>query len=282
METDWNKLIERYLQNELSEEGREAFEYELSTNPELKMEVDLHLMIMGSAVRSAERLEIIGIGKRFHFRRKLTNAAIISGIVVVAAAATYFAFQNKKTAVPKQELAKSETPVEIPEPESADTTVEPLQFSNDFSTIGTITKKSIFFDAPVIAGTIPPLSSYPETAKPKEEPEVKEAAPEQEKYWITTVRASQLNAKAVTKEEKPFYLSGNYTWANEYQIMDTPEGLYMFDTTNNTLTIFKSNYRKRHTKYGEMTLVGFKSRKYLTEVYQNRIVYSNEQKWGAY
>ena len=55
METNWNQLIERYLQNELSDEGKSAFEQELRINPELREELEMHQLIQSAAKRASQR-----------------------------------------------------------------------------------------------------------------------------------------------------------------------------------------------------------------------------------
>jgi len=82
METDWSKVIERYLGGELSAEGIEAFEFELSLNPDLRSELDLHKMIRESVFRSAERLAIQSIGTKYHFRLKLKKWLMFTSVVV--------------------------------------------------------------------------------------------------------------------------------------------------------------------------------------------------------
>lgn len=85
METDWSKVIERYLGGELSAEGIEAFEFELSLNPDLRSELDLHKMIHESVFRSAERLAIQSIGTKYHFRLKLKKWLMFTSVVVTIA-----------------------------------------------------------------------------------------------------------------------------------------------------------------------------------------------------
>lgn len=280
MEADWNKLIERYLQNELSEEGKEAFEYELSTNSELKMEVDLHLMIMGSVIRNAERMEITSIGKKYHFRKKLTNAAIISGVVLTAAITTYLVLIHQKAVESTQKITEIPTVAENHLPLTADSnvTTEPVTFvQNTIMPIQTskpVLVENISNDLEKDLGMVAVTTKS--GTKNKEE---KKVAPEEEKYWITTIRK---NSSPSTREDRPFYLSGNYTWAGDYMIMDTQEGLYMFDTTTNYLTIFKSGGKMENIHYSETVLFGIRHWRRPKEVSKNRIMYKGKDEWIAH
>lgn len=83
METNWNQLIERYLQNELSEEGRNAFEQELEINPELKEELELHRLIQSAAKRASQRNMIQQTGKLYMRNLRIKQFSI--GIAVAVA-----------------------------------------------------------------------------------------------------------------------------------------------------------------------------------------------------
>ncbi|WP_343634122.1 hypothetical protein [Fluviicola sp.] len=84
METNWNQLIERYLQNELSEEGKIAFEQELNTNPELREELEMHQLIQSAAKRASQRTMIRQTGKLY--LRNLRIKQFTIGIVGTAIA----------------------------------------------------------------------------------------------------------------------------------------------------------------------------------------------------
>ncbi len=85
METNWSKLIERYLQGELSADGLEAFEFELGLNADLRAELDIHKLIHESLFRSAERLAIQNIGKKYHFKAKLKKWLTYTSVVTATA-----------------------------------------------------------------------------------------------------------------------------------------------------------------------------------------------------
>lgn len=71
METNWNQLIERYFQNELSDEGKEAFENELKRNPAIGEEVEVHKLVQEASKRAGQRLVIQKIGKRYKLLRQI-------------------------------------------------------------------------------------------------------------------------------------------------------------------------------------------------------------------
>lgn len=84
METNWNQLIERYLQHELSEEGKIAFEQELKVNPELREEMEMHQLIQSAAKRASQRTMIQQTGKLY--LRNLRIKQFTIGIVGTAIA----------------------------------------------------------------------------------------------------------------------------------------------------------------------------------------------------
>lgn len=107
METNWNQLIELYLQNELSEEGRAAFEQQLQGNPELREELEMHQLIQSAAKRASQRLVIKQTGQSY--LRNLRIKQFTIGVVVTAATSVGIIYwtQNKKrpeTAEPKKEF----------------------------------------------------------------------------------------------------------------------------------------------------------------------------------
>lgn len=91
METNWNQLIERYLNNELSAEGLVAFEAELQKNKDLQNEFELHQLTRELIQRSSLRTMVNQSGKWFHFKKILLNSGIALVIAGAMAAAVYFA-----------------------------------------------------------------------------------------------------------------------------------------------------------------------------------------------
>ncbi|TSJ39965.1 energy transducer TonB [Fluviicola chungangensis] len=98
METNWNQLMERYLNNELSAEGKMAFEAELKQNAELQKEFELHQLTQELIQRNSLRTLVQKSGKWFHLKKVLVNTGL--GLVIAGAIATavYFAVTWKNEA----------------------------------------------------------------------------------------------------------------------------------------------------------------------------------------
>ncbi len=91
METNWNQLIERYLQNELSEEGKSAFEQELEVNPELREEMEMHQLIRSAAKRASQRTLIQQTGKLYLRNLRIKQLVLgIAGTAIVVAGIVYW------------------------------------------------------------------------------------------------------------------------------------------------------------------------------------------------
>ncbi len=87
MGANWNQLIERYLNNELSAEGKAAFETELERNAELQSELKLHKLTRELIQRNSLRRLVKKSGKWFHLKKILVNsgiALIVAGALAVA------------------------------------------------------------------------------------------------------------------------------------------------------------------------------------------------------
>ncbi len=89
MESNWNQLIERYLNNELSAEGKAAFEAELNQNTELQKEFELHKLTTELIQRNSLRRLVRQSGKWFHVKKLLIKAGIGVIIAGVLAASVY-------------------------------------------------------------------------------------------------------------------------------------------------------------------------------------------------
>lgn len=98
METNWNQLIERYLQNELSDEGKNAFEQELLINPELREELEMHQLIQSAAKRASQRTLIQQTGKSYLRNLRIKQFAIGVFVTAVTTAGLVYWVQNKKEA----------------------------------------------------------------------------------------------------------------------------------------------------------------------------------------
>ncbi len=106
METNWNQLIELYLQNELSEEGRSAFEKELSMNSELREELEMHQLVRSAAKRASQRNMIRQTGQTYlrNLRiKQFTVGAVVTAVAVVGI--VYWSQTKKDTTEDKAERA---------------------------------------------------------------------------------------------------------------------------------------------------------------------------------
>jgi len=90
MENNWNQLIERYLNGELSAEGKEAFELELSKNEAFQQEMELHQLTQNLIKRTAIRNMVVKRGKAHHLKKNITTASIVALAVAAIAAAVLF------------------------------------------------------------------------------------------------------------------------------------------------------------------------------------------------
>jgi cytochrome c2 len=90
METNWNQLIERYLNNDLSAEGKAAFETELQRNRGLQKEFELHQLTKELIQRSTLRTLVNQSRKWFHLKKILINSGIALMIAGALATTVYF------------------------------------------------------------------------------------------------------------------------------------------------------------------------------------------------
>lgn len=104
METNWNQLIERYLQNELSEEGKNAFEQELQFNPELREELEMHQLIQSAAKRASQRNMIRQTGKMYLRNLRIKQFAV--GVVVTAMTAAGIVYWIQTKHKPNRSLTE--------------------------------------------------------------------------------------------------------------------------------------------------------------------------------
>lgn len=83
MKPEITKIIEQYLQNELSAEDRAAFLLELNTDADLLREVALQQTVHEGAKRLAQRAIVVRTARRYHFYKTLMT----TGLIVFCAAA---------------------------------------------------------------------------------------------------------------------------------------------------------------------------------------------------
>ena len=71
MNPEITKLIEQYLNGELSAADKQVFEQRLAENDQLLNELLLQRQIHEGAKRAAQRESILQTAKQYHFRKKL-------------------------------------------------------------------------------------------------------------------------------------------------------------------------------------------------------------------
>ncbi|MNV02791.1 hypothetical protein D3C71_930310 [compost metagenome] len=105
MGTNWNQLIERYLNNELSTEGKAAFETELERNAELQKEFELHKLTRELIQRNSLRTLVKKSGKWFHLKKILINSGLALIVAGALATAIYvIATQTNQSETEKPQL----------------------------------------------------------------------------------------------------------------------------------------------------------------------------------
>lgn len=159
METNWNQLIERYLNNELSAEGLTAFETELQKNTELQKEFELHKLTRELIQRNSIRRFVKESGKWFHMKKLLLKSAltlIIAGVIAVAiyVAVNWNSITNKPEFLEKPLLEKLEKALvfENIDPEYFQFTGESDVFLSESGVLLSITEKSFLLDGKPYAG----------------------------------------------------------------------------------------------------------------------------------
>ena len=123
METNWNQLIERYLNGELSAEGKAAFEQQLKESTELQKELELHQLTQNLIKRATIRNMVQQSGKRFQLRKKIVNASIVVIIATALATAVYFIAVNSSN-------PETEPQVETVDPTLLEEMSKELAFEN--------------------------------------------------------------------------------------------------------------------------------------------------------
>lgn len=109
MKTDWNKIIEKYLNNELSPKERANFEATLKTNKEVQKEFEIHQLTKNVIQRNTLRSQVQQTGKHFHFKRKLIHGGIALFVVGVIAATAYFIITNASSTKKINSIPPKET-----------------------------------------------------------------------------------------------------------------------------------------------------------------------------
>lgn len=120
MNPEITKIIDQYIQGELSESDRLAFEKKLAESDVLKREVELQQTVYEVAKRAALRTKVLQAGKSYHLTKKLQVAGIAAVILATVAALTFYfsrasgKFDHEITAEVKHliEKLKAESPIE--------------------------------------------------------------------------------------------------------------------------------------------------------------------------
>lgn len=177
METNWNQLIERYLNNELSAEGKAAFETEMNQNTELQKEFELHRLTRELIQRSSLRTLVKESGKWFHLKKVIVNSGIALVIAGVLAAAVYLAVTWKKDLVERNsepvqieqsllEKLEKDLAFENIDPEYFQFTGKPDVFLSESGVLLSITDESFLLDGKSYKGEA--IIQWQEAQKPSD------------------------------------------------------------------------------------------------------------------
>ncbi|WP_300662203.1 hypothetical protein, partial [Fluviicola sp.] len=112
MGANWNQLIERYLNNELSAEGKAAFETELERNAELQAEFELHKLTRELIQRNSLRTLVKQSGKWFHLKKILVNSGIALILAGALATAIYVIATQMKQSEKEQPALMEKSMIE--------------------------------------------------------------------------------------------------------------------------------------------------------------------------
>jgi hypothetical protein len=96
MNPEITKIIEQYLNGELSENDKLAFEKKMSENELLRKEVDFHKQIHEAAKRLSIKQEISSTAKNFHLLRRLIIAGVVTLTLAFATGIYYVVKNNSK------------------------------------------------------------------------------------------------------------------------------------------------------------------------------------------
>ena len=110
MNPEITKIIDQYLQGELSETDKIAFEKKYNENEILRAEVEFQKQIYDAAKRGAIKNEVKQISKKYHFVRKLAFSSVIIAVVsALALSIWYFNEKQNSDEKVKQQFEKLES-----------------------------------------------------------------------------------------------------------------------------------------------------------------------------
>ncbi len=257
MENNWNQLIERYLQHELSEEGRIAFEQELQSDPELQQEFELHNLIYASAIRSVERAQIAQIGKSYHFYKTFKMVSAYTAVVIGTAVAVWVAVMYQKTSPVENHPTIALVNDSIPDEPSVDSTIttdptEPVVFAPRYYV------KNVPGGVQVI--TIPAETTPVESSKEPEkvsEPVKNPAAQEKEKEKENLPRSLVITTKfgfgkpVITSRDANYLdFQKNGEDLKKQSVYTDEEGLHIVNPKEKLHFVFERTVESRKEKQG--------------------------------
>ena len=105
MNPEITKIIEQYLNNELSEADRLLFEQKLAENDQLLNELVLQRRVHEAAKRASQRAVVQQTAKRYHFRKNAITSTIIA--VIVVAVAAFSLWITTKTTTEEQQQSEA-------------------------------------------------------------------------------------------------------------------------------------------------------------------------------
>lgn len=105
MNPEITKIIDQYLQGELSEEDKLAFEKKLAESEMLRKETELQKAVYDGAARAAIRTEVKKAGKSYHFTKTMQIVAGAVIMLAVSAALVFYIFSHFRKPGMTEEMA---------------------------------------------------------------------------------------------------------------------------------------------------------------------------------
>lgn len=141
MEANWNQLIERYLNNELSAEGKSAFEAELERNKELQRELELHQLTIELIQRNSLRTLVEQSGKWYQLKKKIIIGGISLLIGVALVTSAYFISEKFRKSVTEKEKIGIQSATQKNEKALFSDSIQSIYFTDKYGN----SKRNLFF-----------------------------------------------------------------------------------------------------------------------------------------
>lgn len=141
MKTNWNQLIERYLNNELSAEGKSAFEAELKQNKELQNELELHQLTIEVIQRNSLRTLVEQSGKWYQLKKKIIIGGISLLIGLALGTSAYFISEKFRKSVTEKEKIEIQSATLKNEKTLVTDSIQSIYFTDKYGNI----PKNLFF-----------------------------------------------------------------------------------------------------------------------------------------